>query len=117
MKNEIIRRKNIFQDFTTNWTQMRIQNLDRKSEFLNAVTINILWEDVRFLTSSPPSIIVECSEDGRNPFFVKEFVIDSVENSNDSTAIVVTQLFDFIRFKIVPNSSDEGNISIFINYR
>lgn len=117
MISEIIIDRNLNQDFSSQWFQMKLQNLEKTGEYLVAETINLLWKDVRFMINDPPTIQIECSENGINPFFIKELAIENIDNSLDSTSIVVTQIFNYIRFKIIANSCSEGKIDIFINYR
>ncbi len=117
MINEILRKHNANAHKTSTWIPMRIDNLYSKGKFLEANSVNLIWDDVDFDIENKPSIRIECSEDSRNPTFLKNITIDTNTNTDDITTLIITQIFKYIRFIYSAGSAASGTVSINLSYR
>ena len=117
MINEIFRKHNASIDKTSAWIPMRIDNLYSKGKFLEANSVNLIWDEMDFDIEDKPEVRIECSEDGRNPTFLKNITIDTESNTDDITTLIITQLFIYIRFIYSAGSAIAGTVSIIISYR
>lgn len=117
MINEIFRNHNATFDQNSSWMQMRIENLYSKGKSLEVSTVNLIWDNMNFELADKPTIRIECSEDRRNPTFLKNIVIDTNSNTEDITTLIITQQFSYIRFIYSANSAISGTISINLSYR
>lgn len=117
MINEILRKHNASTDKTSPWIPMRIDNLYSKGKFLEVNSVNLIWDNLEFDNEDKPGVRIECSEDGRNPTFLKGITIDTESNTEDITTLIITQLFKYIRFIYSAGSATTGTVSIIISYR
>jgi hypothetical protein len=117
MNIEILRQHNAEFDKMSDSIASQIENLHSKGRLMGANSVSILWENILISGSSLPTILIECSEDGKNFSFLKNISIDTLSNTNDITTIIITQLFKYFRFHYTHGGATQGTVSIIINYR
>ncbi|MFH1049313.1 MAG: hypothetical protein V1779_00120 [bacterium] len=115
MISEVIKNHNMVLNLETYWIQLRLDGISRYSKPFEAVSIQIIWDDVSPIYDGV--IELHGTNDQNSSTLLTSFNVNTLSNRANSILYELSPAYEFFKLKYIKNSILTGKLNVIVRYR